>query len=125
MEIQSFLLYYGCNMMRRERYLFEKIKNQIQPKDELDFSFQSYLNKLINLEMISDDTAAGIAKQVIDKGVDSLSDKQEYRLITKGLLPGNYIPYCDRCGEEIPWSEMLYALDDSLCSYCRHISQKD
>lgn len=69
--------------------------------------------------------ALGIVKQVIDKGEDSLSDKQKYVFETQ-VLDQFTISECSRCGGDIPWSEMYAAATDTgMCSYCAHMVQKD
>ena len=84
--------------------------------------FKGYLNDLINTGRLSD-TEAGITKQVIDKGYDSLSEKQKF--VFDRAISNNSIDECKTCGTDIPWSEMLNALDNGgLCSHCQHMWEK-
>lgn len=45
--------------------------------------------------------------------------------IKYGLLKDNYVEECEMCLIPIPWSEMLYALDDNLCDHCRNMIEED
>ena len=94
------------------------IEQRFQEED-----FNGYLNELIDLEMV-EDTALGITKKVMHEGVDSLSSKQLY--ILKTFAVGhNYQESCERCVSEIPWCEMVEALDNGgLCSWCWHMLEK-
>lgn len=68
------------------------------------------------LENIDDSAAKGIAKLAIDKGMDALSDKQEY-VLEQGI--SDYLMYeCPNCGESISYEDMQIAIDDGMCSYC-------
>ena len=88
-----------------------------------DGGFTDYLESLIDSEMIDDPTALGITKQVVDKGIRSLTEKQWF-VFEKKVLEPLTVEECDRCGESIPWSEMLEALDSGLCGYCDHMREK-
>jgi hypothetical protein len=62
----------------------------------------------------------GITKQVIDKGEDSLSEKQKY-VFNNEVLKNYESKSCNLCACEIPWSEMYQALDNGgYCGYCEH-----
>lgn len=40
-------------------------------------------------------------------------------------IENNTVDECQRCGEDVPWCEMLEALDNGgLCSYCQHMMEK-
>ncbi len=95
------------------------------PREENDSSFEIYVSELIEMKRIEGPAVTGIAKQIVTKGVESLSEPQIKTFIEFGLIRGNYVEFCDRCAEEIPWSEMFFALDDEYCSYCRHLIEKD
>ena len=102
----------------------DKIKQRILYSED----FKSYLEELISAQRIEDEVALGIAKFIITNGAERLTDKQWYVFIEKGMLPYNYVEYCARCGEEIPWSEMLgatYINEDDLCGYCHHLESKN
>lgn len=102
----------------------ECMRNLMMPKYEHDNEFVSYVAELLDANLIEDSRAKGIGKQIIDKGVESLSDKQVFVFLKYGL-ENNYLEYCDHCYQPIPWSEMFVALDDGYCSYCRHILKKE
>lgn len=94
--------------MRKERFLED--------------DFEGFLQDLINSGRL-DDREAGIAKRVLDKGYDSLSDKQKH--IFDKMIDNNSIEECNGCGCDIPWSEMLEALENGgYCSYCQHMMEK-
>ncbi|WP_395541550.1 hypothetical protein [Neotabrizicola sp. sgz301269] len=97
--------------------VYEQAEREREQKDLAD-----HLKTLIDTETVKDQPELGITKQVIDKGRDSLSDKQEWVFKTKV-----YDPYCDQkcelCGERIPVSEAWDFEAGDLqhtCSSCRH-----
>lgn len=101
----------------------DRLKQRILNED-----FTSYLEELISAGLIEDEVALGISKYIITNGAERLSDKQWYVFLEKGLLTANYVEHCERCAEEIPWSEMLgtvYINENNLCSYCHHLESKD
>jgi hypothetical protein len=87
--------------------------------------FIDYLKLLISSgEADFDSTALGITKLVIDKGIDSLSEKQAYVFETF-VLKEYTKKECSRCSSEIPWSEMYEAVfEGGMCGYCNHILEK-
>ena len=59
----------------------------------------------------------------LDKGYDNLSDKQKY--VFNKMIRNNSVEECQRCACDIPWSEMLEALDNGgYCNYCQHMMEK-
>ena len=90
--------------------------------------FVSYLEDLVDANRIEDEVALGISKFIITNGPEQLTTKQWYTFLEKGLVDYNYVEVCERCAEEIPWSEMLgtvYINEDNLCGYCHHLESKD
>lgn len=88
-----------------------------------DDGFKDFLQQVVDLGGL-DDTAIGITKLVMDKGVECLSAKQKHVFETYVLDPFT-VSSCQRCGSEIPWSEMYdAATEHGLCNYCWHMSQK-
>lgn len=86
--------------------------------------FDSFLKELIENSRLSDAKEEGIAKLVIDKGFDSLSEKQKF-VFLKSIDPYVY-DKCSRCGCEIPWFEMSDAeYNGGLCSWCQQLSSHD
>jgi len=64
-------------------------------------------------------------KTLIDKGEESLSDKQSY-VFKKEVLDIFTVSECSFCGLDVPWDEMYgAATDDGMCSHCRYNLQKD
>lgn len=84
--------------------------------------FESFVEELLRVERLNE-TEAGIAKQMLDKGYDSLSDKQKY--VFDKAIENNSVKECKRCSSDIPWCEMIEALDNGgLCSWCQHFKEK-
>ena len=95
--------------MNKERYFEE--------------DFKGFLGQLISSGRI-EGKEAGIAKYDIDNDYDSLSDKQKY--VFDRMIDEYSIKECKRCGCNIPWCEMLEALDNGgYCNYCQHMMEKD
>lgn len=88
----------------------------------MEDDFEGFVEDLIKSGRL-DDKAEGIAKRMLDKGYDSLSDKQKYVFVK--AIEENYVKECQRCGCDIPWCEMLEALDNGgFCGYCQHMMEK-
>lgn len=67
---------------------------------------------------------AGIAKLMLDKGYDSLSEKQRY--IFDKSIENHTIDEYQRCGVDIPWCEMLETfVNGGYCGYCQHMMEKN
>ena len=87
---------------------------------EDDDGFTGYLSELLDNGHIEGD-AAGITRQVIDRGEDSLTDKQKFvfKRDVLSLDPGECVRGCD-----IPWSEKYEAMDNGgLCSWCAKMKE--
>jgi len=81
-----------------------------------------YLSDLVRNGAL-EEPAAGIARQMIDRGVDSLTDNQWYAF-SRGM-EHYYVEECTRCASGIPWSEMAGAVDNGgYCGYCSHMMEK-
>lgn len=90
----------------------------------LEEDFDGFIQELVNGKRLSDSKEEGIAKLVIDKGYDSLSDKQ--RLVFGKSISHYVYDECTRCGLEIPWSEMSAAEHNGgMCSWCQQLSRND
>ncbi len=93
-------------------------------KRYLEDDFNEFLKELINNNNLNDLKEEGITKQVIDKGFESLTDKQKWTF-EKAI---SYYTYdeCDRCGLEIPWIEMSASeINGGLCSWCQQMESKN
>lgn len=87
---------------------------------EEDDGFTGYLSELLDNGHI-EGNAAGITRQVIDRGEESLSDKQ--RFVFKRDVVSLYAGACIR-GCDIPWSEKYEAMDNGgLCSWCAKMKE--
>lgn len=71
--------------------------------------FNDYLNDLLKSGRLNE-TEAGITRQVIDEGYDSLSDKQ--KSVFDKMIDKNSVEVCNFDGSDIPWNEMLEALEN-------------
>ena len=88
----------------------------------LEDDFEGFVQDLINSGRL-EEKEAGIAKRMLDKCYDSLSEKQRY--VFDKAIENNSVKECKRCGCDIPWCEMLEALDNGgFCNYCQHMMEK-
>jgi len=86
--------------------------------------FADFMQELIENKRLNEPKEYGIVKLVIDKGYDSLSDKQKF-VFEKSIDPFVF-DKCSRCGIEIPWCEMSAAEDNGhMCSWCQQLSSHD
>lgn len=84
--------------------------------------FEGFVQDLISTGRI-EGKEAGIAKLMLDKGYDALSDKQKY--VFDKMIKENSVEECKRCAIDIPWCEMLEALENGgYCNYCQHMMEK-
>lgn len=82
-------------------------------KDELEFIH--FLEQLLKSGRLNG-AALGISKQTIARGQSSLNDKQY------GILHAEIdkisLNQCPKCHQDIPWSEMFYAIEKGTCAAC-------
>ena len=84
--------------------------------------FEGFVQQLIDSGRI-EGKEAGIAKLMLDKGYDALSQKQKY--VFDKMIDNNTVKECKLCACDIPWCEMLEALDNGgYCNYCQHMMEK-
>ena len=84
--------------------------------------FNSFIEQLIESGRI-EGMEAGIAKYMIDHGYEALSAKQKH--VFDHMIANNTVDKCKRCVIDIPWCEMLEALDNGgYCNYCQHMMEK-
>lgn len=96
------------------------MKTIVNRYDEEDFN--SFVEQLIQSGRLNE-TESGIAKYYLDKGFSKLSDKQKF--VFNRAIENNYVIECARCAMDIPWCEMLEALDNGgYCNYCQHMMEK-
>lgn len=93
----------------------------IQRYNEPDFN--GFLEDLIQSGRL-DDKEIGIIRFYLDNGYKALSEKQRY--VFDHTIEENSIDDCIRCAIDIPWCEMLEALDNGgYCNYCQHMMEKE
>jgi len=111
-------------MDKRRGYKIDEITFNDETQEQ---DFKDYLKQVIELYGIGE-VAKGITKQVISKGLDSLSDKQSF-IFQKEILDIYTQKECVFCNTDIPWCEMQANIpkdeEDGLCSYCRHREEKN
>jgi len=105
----------GCVIYLNENEI-EKLEKKFYEDD-----FNECLEQLIKMDMIEKDFVKDIAEIVLTEGYDSLSENQRRAFIFCAIKP-NSKKECDRCGIEIPWSEMIEAVETGLCGYIVCIS---
>jgi len=94
--------------MKKERFLGE--------------DFKVFVRDLIDSGRL-EEKELGIAKRMLDKGYDTLSDKQRY--VFDKIIEDNIVEKCQRCGLDIPFNEMFEALENGgYCNYCQHMMEK-
>ena len=83
-----------------------------------------FLKQLVETEEITG-VANGIAKQVIDKGVNSMSEKQKAVIdkLVEGFKNRNV---CERCtnGNVSSLTDYLFIAENGLCPMCEYDRQK-
>ena len=85
-------------------------------------SFIEFMQTLVDASRL-EGAALGITKLVIDKGIESLSEKQKYVFQTQ-VIDGYTVNKRMRYGHTILWSEMHLALDSGMCNFGEHMHQK-
>ena len=61
--------------------------------------------------------------RIEDHGYEALSAKQKH--VFDHMIANNTVDECKRCAIDIPWCEMLEALDNGgYCNYCQHMMEK-
>ena len=84
--------------------------------------FQEFLQDVIRSGDL-EGAALGVAKLALVQGVDALSEKQ-YFIFEKYVIDAHAVEACKRCGNEIPWHEMIYAhIDGGYCSWCMRMHE--
>lgn len=87
-----------------------------------DEDFIGYLNDLVDSGRL-ESKELGITKLVIAKGYKVLTPKQ--KMVFDSVIATNTVDSCKLCAIDIPWCEMLAALDNGgYCSHCQHVKEK-
>lgn len=83
---------------------------------------QSFVQTLLERDLLTG-SAAGVARQYVDRGDASLSKNQRH--VLDEAVEEHRVQECSRCATDIPWSEQAEALDNGgLCGYCAHMADK-
>jgi uncharacterized membrane protein len=82
-------------------------------KDEMEFIH--FLKQLVESSRL-DGAVLGITKQTIARGQASLSAKQN--TILQAEIEKIVVKKCPVCHQDIPWSEMFYAIEKGTCAAC-------
>ena len=77
--------------------------------------FNDFLSEIINQ---FEDEVQEIVNQVIENGIDSLSDNQKERF--EDEVESLYIKECPVCSEPIYFSDMAFVIDNGKCSICQN-----
>lgn len=73
------------------------------------------------LDRLEHPTARGVTRAVIGQGVESLSDDQAW-VFENHVLDPYTVEHCRGCYHDIPWNEMLFAVDfGGVCSWCYNV----
>lgn len=104
----------------------KRLESRIFNSGHRDEDFENYTKELLETESLTGEAVVGIAKKIVTEGVPSLTERQLQTFIDFGLWGNNYQEECNRCSQEIPWSEMRFALTEyGNCAYCQHKIDKD
>lgn len=88
----------------------------------IEEDFNSFVEDLIRSGRLNEEEAR-IAQYMLDNGYIALSEPQ--KRVFDNAIRKNSVKECGMCAEDIPWNEMLNALDNGgLCSYCQHVKEK-
>ncbi len=80
---------------------------------------QSFVEVLIRRDVL-DGAALGVARQYVDRGERSLTDRQRDVLETH-VFGEHLVKQCSSCSQDVPLSEQAEALDNGgMCGYCVH-----
>lgn len=91
--------------------------------EEVDFI--PYLEQLIKQYHLEVNPALGITKQVIDQGIESLSPKQ-MAVFEQQVIEKKSVEYCKWLECDIPWCEMIDALENGgYCNDCANQLEKN
>lgn len=100
-------------------------KTNIHLYDFENEDFVEFLKELLDSGKLKDgseyaDMKIGIVKQVVSKGWNLLSPKQQK--ILQWTIVDKCYERCTYCGDSIPWCEMMFAIEhDGMCSHCVHV----
>jgi RNA polymerase-binding transcription factor DksA len=87
-----------------------------------DPNFLGFVQELIDLGIL-DNKQKGIAARMLDKGYESLSEKQKY--VFDKMIEEHSLQECSHCGQTIPWEEITAAqANGGMCSWCQHQWEK-
>ncbi|MGL1934480.1 MAG: hypothetical protein OCD01_05650 [Fibrobacterales bacterium] len=90
-----------------------------------DREYEDFFQSLLDSGMIDGGKAIAITKKVIDDGGEhNLSEKQKF--VFKKEVTDHFVLKECKCHDEIPWCEMLAALDNGgYCSWHQKMMEND
>ncbi len=93
-------------------------------KDEYDEDLRSFLEKLLERDELKG-ALQGIAKQVIAKGVKSMSEKQRSTVdsFVEGYKKNNECEMCSN-GNVSALTDYIEIADEGICSMCQYDKEK-
>jgi len=96
----------------------QAMREYLQKRIELSECGDSVPIELLSFEPLQG-PALGIAKQVLERGLESLSQLQ------RQIFDCYIDPPCKFSGGEMTWDWRLYGDDPTICDYCDHMLDKD
>jgi len=96
----------------------------VDAANENESTVQEILGYLLETDSL-DGAARGIARQVIDKGLGSMSERQQ--VVFDRYISDYLIFECSRCHSSFPAGEVVDAVadGDGLCSWCKKMVSND
>ena len=87
-----------------------------------DPDFLKYVQYIVDNDVLTK-AERGISARMLDKGYDTLSEKQQY--VFDRMIEEHSITECIHCGQSIPWVEMMAARENGgMCSWCQRQWEK-
>lgn len=88
--------------------------------EEMEAAEKNYFLRQLIEGYRLDGPALGITRQVIDKGEDSLTEKQKF-VFRRDVLDEFVTAACCHCDGKVPWSEMYSAYHNGgYCAGCAY-----
>lgn len=102
-------------------YSKDSIEMDLRDGDGESSEFSELIETILDGQVYDNDTQRGILLLIKDEGTEILSKKQ--RGIIQSML-NDYSSECDRCGEDIQWSQIDIFQTSDYCSSCQRAWDK-